>query len=315
MYHLISEINTRLQPFNLTPTEGVHRLHLSPRDKNTLLKVCIAGAFYPNYFLRASSISREDSERRMFHELNGRDPSNTIYYRGIGYDQMGILYQNQVKAFLRDRCVIALPDDVKISFDKGAEKMFVTFLGKQQTIDSGANEEKPISDWVPGRVCTQVYKALKLSREKNFLKLRVMDTPNMIRYAQSIGAGHYENGVFIPFNTNIKHEDLCCLPDKFTKTIIGRVSCIITPNKFWIKPGDTRNDFILTAIRHALNNISLEPLTEIAELKGKLVAAFVRNEEARMKNLERKFHRARILSTVLINGLHQYQVHLIDEGE
>lgn len=315
MYYLINEINDRLKPFHLKPTEGVHRLHLSPRDKNTILKVCIAGAFYPNYFLRTSSIADEARERRMFHELDGRDPCNTIFYRGIGYDQMGILYQNQVKAYLRDRSVISSPDDVKISFDRSTQKMYVTFLGKQQLIDSGANEEKPISDWVPGRICTQVYKALKLSAEKEFLKLRVMDTPDMAKYAQSIGAGRYENGVFIPLNTNIKHEDLCCLPDMYTKTIIGRVSCIVTPNKFWIKPADTKNEFVFTAIRRALNNIPLEPLTEMSELKGKLVAAFVRNEEARAKNQGRMFHRARILSNVLINGLHQYQVHLIDEGE
>ncbi|XP_063702967.1 LOW QUALITY PROTEIN: probable ATP-dependent RNA helicase spindle-E [Culicoides brevitarsis] len=315
MYNLVNEIKTRLEPFNLTPSEGVNRIHLSPRDKNTILKVCISGAFYPNYFLRASSITREDIERDMAHELNGRDPCNTILYRGIGYEDMGILYQNQVKAYLRDRGVIASPDDVKITFDKGTQKMFVTFLGKQQLIDAGANENKPISDWVPGRVCTQVYKAIKLAREKDFLKLRVMDKDNMIRYAESIGAGNYEYGVFNPKNVNIKHEDLCCLPDKFTKSIIGRVSSIETPNKFWIKPTDSKNEFIVTAIRRALNNQPLERVTELTDLKGKLVAVHVRNEEARAKNYGRMFHRARIISTVLINGMHKYQVLLIDEGE
>lgn len=316
MYQLINEINTRLEPFGLKPTEGVHRMHLNPRDKNNLLKVCIAGAFYPNYSLRASCIAREDRERDIFRDMNGRDPSNTIYYRGIGHDEMGILYQNQVKDFLRDKSVIISPEDVTISFDKGANKMFVTFLDKQHVIDSTVNNEKPINDLVPGRICTQVYKALKLEREKNFLKLNVMDKQDMFRFAQNVGAGRYENGVFIPSNINIKHDDLCCLPDRFTKTILGQVSFVITPNKFWIKPSETKNDFIMTAIRQSLNNIRLQRLTDFSHLRGKLVAVgFPSPEEAHKRNIRQQFHRARVLSSTFIDGSHQFKVNLIDEGE
>lgn len=314
MYQLVTEISNRLEPFNLKPSEGVHRLLLKPREKNTILKVCIAGAFYPNYFVRASSIATSDKEERMFRDLNGLDPCNTVFYRGIGYDDMGVLYENQVKDFFRTNQVVSSGDDVKVTFDKGSKKMFVTFLGKQQLIDCGTTDEKPTSDWVPGKVHTELYKAMKLKYIKQ-LKIKVMDVPDMARYAQNIGAGRFENGVFIPRNINIKHEDLCCLPDKYTKTIIGRISHIITPNKFWIKPSDTRNELVSHAIRNALNHLRLEQYTDFTDLNGKVVAVFTRNEEARHKNYPRKFHRARVLSSVISNSLHQFQVHLIDEGE
>uniref|UniRef100_A0A336MVA3 CSON007297 protein n=1 Tax=Culicoides sonorensis TaxID=179676 RepID=A0A336MVA3_CULSO len=311
IYQLKNEIFLRLEPFALKENDSYP---LTDYERNLLLKVCICGAFYPNYFLRASKISLEDTERTIFHELNGRDPCNTIYYRGIGYEQMGMLYQNQVKAYLRDRHVISSPDDVKISFDKGVDKMFVTFLGKQELIDGGSSEKKPMSDWMPGKICTPIYKVIKLARERKYLVLNVMEKQAMEKYADSIGAGHYNNGVFIPRNINVKHDDLCALPDIYTKSILGRVTSITTPNKFWIRPLD-RNEFIFDAIKQALNRTVLAPITELSELKGKLVAVFVRNEEARFFGHPKSYHRARVITDIITNGQHRYQVHLIDEGE
>lgn len=312
MHYLISEIKKRLEPFKLFNTEGNTQARLTIREKNIVLKVCIAGAFYPNYFTLSSL---EDKEREIYAKIDGRDPCDTVFFRGFKSRQLGALYQNQVKEYFRSRQVISSPDDVKVIFDHKSEAVFVTFLGKQELIDSGYDEKKPISDWMPGKVKTQVYKALKLNKIRDRLTLKIMDDKEMMKYAEELNLGRYENGAFLPKHVNIKYPELCILPGAYTEKLIGRVSCIITPNKFWFKPTERRNEEILESIRSVMNNERLNTITELSELKGKIVAAKVRNEEERMNDMDRSYHRAKILSKVYVRETCHYQILLIDEGD
>lgn len=302
MYHLVHEIHQRLAPFKLQSADGIHRINLSTRHKNTILKVCIAGAFYPNYFMRASCISKEERERQIFHDLNGRDPTNTIFYRGISTEEMGILYEDQVKNFLKYKNVIRSKEDVAVSFDEGCQKMFVTFNDKQDLVESS----QLMKDSLPGNIKTQIYKAIKLTRERESLRLRTLEKHEMYKYAEKVGLGKYENQVFVHENFKPKPfaVQLCCVPGLYDKEMLGCITNIRTPNKFWIKPVQKINDTVMKTIQKALTEVPLSTIQDFDEIVGKKVAV----------EIHQSFYRARVLSMMSEKDGVKFKVYLFDEG-
>jgi ATP-dependent RNA helicase TDRD9 len=73
--------------------------------------VVLAGAFYPNYFVRGAQGGQID-EREAVKVLVGRDPFNTVFFRSMPLNQPGELYAKTIKNYLKD-CA----DDIKVSFD------------------------------------------------------------------------------------------------------------------------------------------------------------------------------------------------------
>lgn len=122
------------------------------------------GAFYPNYFFRAPHIERDD--RTTFKALCGRDPNTTVYFGGFDQKYIGPLYTAAIKDFFAD-CVLS-KKSIHVSFESNNEKIFVTF---------NTNKDKEHDEYfetVPGRVATEVYKAIKMRRTNQQFHLRVM---------------------------------------------------------------------------------------------------------------------------------------------
>jgi len=55
----------------------------------------MAGAFYPNYFLRQRPDQRE-YERNISRDLSGCNPLLTLVYNGFPQEQPGDLYENLI---------------------------------------------------------------------------------------------------------------------------------------------------------------------------------------------------------------------------
>ena len=130
-----------------------------------LLLKLLLGAFYPNYFLQKSF--DDDSGRDEFQILGGRDPTNSVYLSGFNQKYIGQLYTTEIRKMFAD---IATTKDIIISVDEGSEKIFATFKAKNNGIcDSDAYIES-----VPGKVVTEVYKAVKMRKVQSNLELRVL---------------------------------------------------------------------------------------------------------------------------------------------
>lgn len=298
MYQLVDEIGKRLLPFKLQ--NGTNRVGLSVRHRNMILKVCIAGAFYPNYFLRSSCISHEEQERQIFHDLNMRDPTNTVFYRGIGKDEMGMLYENQVKNFLKNKNVIKSKDDVVVSFDEGSQKMYVTFVEKQDIMS-----DKCFNDSLPGKIKTQIYKSIKLTREGEVLRLQLIDRNEMYNYAERVGLGRRDGRTFVHAKPKMYAAKLCCVPRLQEKKVAGVVTNVRTPNKFWIRPLEQNHDFVMEIIEEALKRKQKPyPVNNLDEIVGKKLSV----------ELEEGFYRARVESVIIEEGVTKFKVFLIDEG-
>jgi ATP-dependent RNA helicase TDRD9 len=72
----------------------------------------IAGAFYPNYFVRGAQGGQID-EREAVKVLGGRDPFNTVFFRNMPANQPGELYVKTIK-----NCLKGCADEMKVTFDR-----------------------------------------------------------------------------------------------------------------------------------------------------------------------------------------------------
>lgn len=270
----------------------------------------IAGACYPNYFMR-KSINTEDRERKVFHELNGRDPCNTIYYRtGLEANQCPLIYQDQVKRYMVENKVVSSIDEVRVSTDDGASKIFVTFVSKQRLVETLDDEIKECSktEWMPGRVKIEIYKAIKLSRETCKLKLHTIKEDDNIQnypeYNEMQNAQNFDESLI----------DLCVLPaDIYLSEIIGNVLAIVHPNKFWFRPMDSLN--ILNLIEETLNSYSIPILDSKKAQVGQIVAVKFKTETDMIEKFRERFHRAKITSITMTPDLkYTFKLSLIDDG-
>lgn len=160
MHQLVTEINQRLQYFGIREHSGTSRPLWTRAEKYVVWKIIIAGAFYPNYFIRSNSYE-DDGDREAFHRLNGRDPCNTVYFSGFDQKYIGPLYQKTIKDLLKD-CTPD-PRNMLVSFDQSSEKVFVTFrkIDDERYRAPGGDSGVEV---IPGQVATEVYKAVKFQK-------------------------------------------------------------------------------------------------------------------------------------------------------
>lgn len=167
MSYLIEEIKKRLSFLNFQEIDGTEKTLLLEREKSIILKICIAGAFYPNYFVR-SSYGRGTLQREYFHTLCGNNPCNTVFFKKFDQKYIGELYAEKIKGLFE---VARIPaQNMQVKFQEGNEKVFVTFK------DDPAGEDRTINKAVvPGKVKLEVYKAVKMRQSKYQTSISVME--------------------------------------------------------------------------------------------------------------------------------------------
>lgn len=139
-------------------------------EKNIILKVVISGAFYPNYFLR-SSPNRTQNEREMYHMLDGREPTKTVYLKGFDNKFLRNIYAQSIKQQFVEHGVVDNMSKVKVTFDSGAQKAFITFKtdGKKDDVrDYGVACQ-------PGFALTEVYKSIRMRQMRKKIEVSAIE--------------------------------------------------------------------------------------------------------------------------------------------
>lgn len=156
----INELKFRLKKLNIRSNVD-ETIQWSPSEKAIILKVVIAGAFYPNYFAR-SPIHSNDYVNDLFKTIGTRDPRYSVYLTGFPREHIRHLYIKSIKNILFENDVIEKDEikDVRVDFDAGSNKTFITFKSKRDGVGQKDNE------LMPGQICTEVYKALKMRELK-----------------------------------------------------------------------------------------------------------------------------------------------------
>lgn len=165
MSALVDELTDRLDRLGMRTRAGRQAVNWSPAERSIVLKCVIAGAFYPNYFMRMPF--HQEDDRDAHKELCDRDPATTVFFRGFHNRYIGALYVQAIKDMFRD--VVKSPKQLRVSFEVSTEKIFVQF--RRQPIEPG----EEYVEVMPGHVAVEVYKAVKMRLMNNGrVKLAVM---------------------------------------------------------------------------------------------------------------------------------------------
>lgn len=159
----VKDLRVRVDRMNLIDCKC--DLKWSRNEKYIVLKVVIAGAFYPNYFSRSTKAKRSQTfETEQFKTLGGRDLSDTVYFTGFKYSDMPHIYIKRIKELLVQNCVISEKDshNITVAHDGVSERVFVSF---KKTGKEGDIRKYGVA-CQPGFVHTEVYKAVKMRMMK-----------------------------------------------------------------------------------------------------------------------------------------------------
>ena len=129
---LIQEIKSRLEGRNIC-TESAPNIFIPDDEKELLLKVMIAGAFYPNYFFR-----RRLEEQNVLRSLTSHNPLNSVIIGGLPQNE-GVLYAKQIQGILSkcsDKCVI----------DFEGSRAIVSFVSEENILKETMRRHLSLSD-------------------------------------------------------------------------------------------------------------------------------------------------------------------------
>ena len=167
MAELIREIKHRLLSVGIKDAQGPNRVCWTKQEEIFIMKIIIGGAFFPNFFFPNTANGTDSTEREAITTIGGRDPNNTVFFTGFEHEKyFGPLYKKAIIQMITDE-IDEKAENIKVTFEKGTNKVFVTFLDKCLT----GQCQKLI---VPGKVHLGVYKAVKLRKSRQLHELYVM---------------------------------------------------------------------------------------------------------------------------------------------
>lgn len=231
---MVQELKNRLFKVGIHESNGPNRIQWNDTQKVIILKAVISGAFYPNIF--TTDIQNDPMlEYEVFHAMNGRDPTKTVYFSGFGKENIREVYvqaiQNIFKGVVGEKNV----GTIGISFDEDSEKVFVSFDSEKCNHDRRAHWES-MRATIPGRISAEVYKAVKLRQSRVPIQLSLLPPAQEQQLAENTGIGVKVNGKFV--RTKPKYEngqDFCKAP-RFEDTDTGEITFVETCSKFWFQP-------------------------------------------------------------------------------
>ncbi|XP_059053165.1 probable ATP-dependent RNA helicase spindle-E [Achroia grisella] len=265
---LVRELRVRLSREGIEPLKGN-----SPWDKHEIslvLKVLLAGAFYPQYFIQVSQ--DEAREREAIRTLGGHDPRNTVYLKNFPDNQPGEVYASAIKKAVKQQ----IGDEPRVNFDLNSRKVYLTFSDKQD-LKAASNSGDPT---IPGQVLLPVYKAIKARQLKMDIRIPLLS----VEKANALYSMLQESKKDLNINKMAPR-----LPEVDDTHFPLKISHMNSVSKFWAQYDDESTVCELRQIRQELNRAPLLAYTgDVAT--GQWYAAPYTGPEGT------ELHRVRILS-------------------
>lgn len=128
----VTDITYKLKEFGITETMGPDKVTWESLNVNRsfVLKFIIAGAFYPNYFIK---FPHNINERKQDIEkmLAFRDPMNTIVLRGWPQKQPGSLYARKFQEIIGQHMDFKDSENITVSFDE-SNRVYIEYEQKNR---------------------------------------------------------------------------------------------------------------------------------------------------------------------------------------
>ncbi|XP_030761090.1 probable ATP-dependent RNA helicase spindle-E [Sitophilus oryzae] len=270
---LVTEIRERLTRLEIKETAGPGKVVLSRIEKPTVLKVVMAGAFYPNYFIKTSE-GKDSSEREAVKVVGGRDPFSTVYFTGFDPKQPGQIYVKQIKKMIEAN--IEKNADIHVGFD-GSMKIYVEFKNAFQRDPVAVDVDGSLRlATASGRIPSAVYEMIRQRQLRYEFKLKLLDPGKAWEFAEKHGVRREIGGSSRSMETDpvncFTTFDYSPIPTMDTQYARIHISNHIDAGHFWVQNDDARTNELLQKIDEALNRQVLNPLQEPPKV-GALYAA------------------------------------------
>ncbi|XP_075222041.1 tudor domain containing 9 protein spindle E isoform X2 [Lycorma delicatula] len=170
---LQEEVTQRLKHFGIEESRGHNRVKWDKFTRPLIMKIVLAGAFYPHYFVRSQS-GGQVNESDAVKVLGGRDPFSTVYLTNFPPNQPGPLYADAIRKHFLE-CGVH-PSNIKISFDCSS-KVYIEFKGSAiENKQAEGSDDRKFTYAIPGKISMAVYRALKM-RHYNSSSVNILVLP------------------------------------------------------------------------------------------------------------------------------------------
>ena len=134
----------------------------------------IAGAFYPNYFIKNTfDMENEFNERMGIKLLGGLDPSRTVYLSGWPSKQPGLLYARRIQDIFKQN--LTSVGRVIVSFNDSS-RVYIQFV--EEKFEKQNQNTKQISPFV--------YKAIKMRQSNIPIEVPLLNDDMALRRADEM---------------------------------------------------------------------------------------------------------------------------------
>ncbi|CAF1670420.1 unnamed protein product [Rotaria magnacalcarata] len=294
---LIDELRNRLRQLHIFVPRDVESDQMQRRrnpiiqQQNLLnLKIIIAGAFYPNYYIR-EPIESEAVDR----ELSSKDPFRTIMLRNIPLNE-GILYRSQIEQQLKS---LVDMEDMKITFEN--TKALIEFAPQHSTRHIVNPSELPVDQIVTSatshtNILPAVYFAVKARMTNHKIILQTFERSAALQRVERLrlymSRGeiqndmlHHERDLFEEHHdallrlaqrqTTIYSLPQQKLPDIKCQYLTINISTVVDVNHFWAQYVDRETNAQMKKINDLLSRTLLALTSTSVEIGMMCAAPFV----------------------------------------
>lgn len=185
---LVTELTGRLEKLGVRESAGVSKVVWSEQERPFILKIAIAGAFYPNYLVK--HVPGEVNDHAGVRLLGGLDPSKTVYLHGWPLIQPGLLYARRIQDIFTQHLTPAV-GKVKVSFD-GSTRVYVQFVRNEASGKENGETSSKISP--------SVYKAIRMRQCNLPMEIPILNDDVAIRRAEEMNLkrrSFFDSGSFL----------------------------------------------------------------------------------------------------------------------
>ncbi|XP_011312434.1 probable ATP-dependent RNA helicase spindle-E [Fopius arisanus] len=301
----VVEITKRLENMGIRETRGPGRVQLNATEMQFVLKIAIAGAFYPHFYLA----NPRSDERSSVKALGGLDPAKTVYLTGWPIKQPGLLYAKRFQEIFK-LVLNADSSRIAVKFDH-SNRVYIQF-NKTEVKDARDGPE------FQGEIPVSVYLAIKLGRVNPPIRIPIMPEDAANELAEEFGLEKDPVNLYIPRpRRNPQGTGFYLrprLPDLDLTFIPMDIQRIIDPGYFWVSNKDTETRDNLLEIKRVITLMESKGLVTF-EGKPKVGAVVLAPKETSGDEQKVKYDRA-VVQNVFLVSRHEYsaQVFFIDSG-
>ncbi|XP_076234970.1 tudor domain containing 9 protein spindle E [Calliopsis andreniformis] len=261
---LITELTGRLEKVGIRESAGVNKVVWSEQERPFILKIAIAGAFYPNYFVK--NVVGQSHEYAGIKLLGGLDPSKTVYVQGWPLRQPGLLYARRIQDIFKEHLAPTV-EKIKVSFDSST-RVYVQFTKNDTPENQNVNTSSKISPLV--------YKAIKMRQCNIPMEIPLLNEDVAITQAENMNLKrkcYFDNGNFT--KDNLRPE----LPGLRMPRIPIIIQHVSSPGRFWVQLRNSKvrkeAEKIQSTIEEMLDY--LEHFEELPEVGTLVIAPYEQN--------------------------------------